>query len=154
MAVYLDASVLRGSIRGPEMASVRAVAKAVGQDLVIPSVALAEATANRRRSFELVIQKVRDAIEEARVHFPLGELSFPDASLLALQWEQQWTAAATVIGLKPENAAEGLRREIERVRPARESNRRASEAATRPSGFPLLMTTSPERRRATSYPQM
>jgi hypothetical protein len=38
MAVYFDASVLRGKHSGIEMASVRADARAVGQGLVIPSV--------------------------------------------------------------------------------------------------------------------
>jgi hypothetical protein len=123
VAIYLDASVLRGSINGPEMSSVRAIAKAAGQALVIPSVALDEATANQRRAIEGAIGNLREAVEKARSEFPVQDLSLPDAGDIARGWRLEWLTIASVAALRPEHAVEGLRREIERIRPAREEGR-------------------------------
>lgn len=119
MAIYLDASVLRVTLQGPEMSAVRALARAHKQAILIPSVALDEATANRRRDIEQAISEVQQAIKKANWAFRVPEFTGPNPTLLALTWRQGMLKAAEVLPLLPDHASEALFREIERVPPTR-----------------------------------
>jgi hypothetical protein len=77
VAIYLDASVLRVTLQGPEMSSVRVLARAHKQPILIPSIALDEATANRRRAIEKALNDVQVAIKKASWAFIVPEFPRP-----------------------------------------------------------------------------
>ena len=128
MAIYLDASVLRGTLQGPELSAVNALARAYKQPILIPSIALDEATANRRRDIQQALDKVQGAIRNARWAFRVPGFHEPQPAALALSWQKDILKAAEVLPIAPEHAAEALFREIERVPPTREG-RGARDAA-------------------------
>jgi hypothetical protein len=120
MAIYLDANVLRGTVAGPELSSVRALAKAHGQAILVPSVALDEATANRRREAESVFQEITSALEKARGLFNPPALNLPDAAKLAADWRKDVARAFRVLNVSGSHAKDALTREIDRIPPTRE----------------------------------
>jgi hypothetical protein len=128
VAIYLDASVLRVTLQGPEMSAVRALARAHGQPILIPSVALDEATANRRRAIDKALNDVQLAIKKAQWAFEVPYFSAPVPLALAQSWRKDMLKAAELLPVSPEHAAEALFREIERVPPTREG-RGARDAA-------------------------
>src|SRR2546430_11483128 len=84
VAIYLDASVLRVTLQGPEMSAVRALARAHKQPIFIPSTALDEATANRRRDIEAALNEVQLAIKKASWAFEVPYFNAPAPLALAL----------------------------------------------------------------------
>jgi hypothetical protein len=119
MAIYLDASVLRVTLQGPELSAVRALARAHKHPILIPSIALDEATANRRRNIEQALNEVQIAIKKASWAFKVPDFRVPVPTALALSWQKEMLKAAEVLPVSPDHAAEALFREIERVPPAR-----------------------------------
>jgi PIN domain len=119
VAIYLDASVLRVTLQGPEMSAVRALARAHKQPILIPSIALDEATANRRRDIEAAVNEVQLAIKKASWAFEVPYFRAPAPLALAVSWQKDMLKAADLLPVSPEHAAEALFREIERVPPAR-----------------------------------
>ncbi len=119
MPIYLDASVLRVTLQGPEMSAVRALARAHKQPMFIPSIALDEATANRRRDIEDALNDVQLAIRKARWAFEVPYFHAPVPLALAQSWQRDMLKAAELLPVTPEHASEALFREIERVPPAR-----------------------------------
>jgi hypothetical protein len=120
VAIYLDASVLRGTLQGPELSAVHALARAHKQPILIPSVALDEATANRRRDIQQALDEVRGAIRNASWAFKVPGFQEPRPAALALSWQREILKAAEVLPISSEHATEALFREIERVAPTRE----------------------------------
>src|SRR2546430_9874682 len=120
VAIYLDASVLRVTLQGPEMSAVRALARAHKQPILIPSVALDEATANRRRNIEQALSDVQLAIKKARWAFDVPYFQAPVPLALAWTWQTDMLNAAEILLVSPEHAGAALDREIERVPPARD----------------------------------
>jgi hypothetical protein len=120
VAIYLDANVLRGQPAGPAFSAVRAVAKAHALEIVVPAIALEEATALRRREISAAIEEVETALKNARWAFPPPRFDAPDPEQLASEWSAEFVSGLTVLPVSPEHATESLRREILRVEPTRE----------------------------------
>ncbi len=101
------------------MSAVRALSRAHKQPILIPSTALDEATANRRRDIEAAVAEVQLAIKKASWAFELPYFRAPAPLAPAVSWQKDMLKAADLLPVSPEHAAEALFREIERVPPAR-----------------------------------
>lgn len=122
LAIYLDANVLpqSGELDTIEMASISAVAKQVGHEIVLPEIVLMEAEAKRYRDALAQIEAVRSAVQQANRFFPLESPAMADASTISAKWKSSLEERFSILPASAEHAAEALRREAHRVRPARE----------------------------------
>src|SRR5712691_4497644 len=132
MAIYLDAEVLYGwSSRSLEWSALRAIAQAHRLDLVIPEMALNEATANRRDQIALKADAIRTAIEKAEGFFDAPNFRVPDARRIqrvADKWRSELLVGVQAIPASSDHAYEALSRELNRTAPTREG-RGARDAA-------------------------
>jgi hypothetical protein len=119
LAIYLDANVLFGlSLRSLEWSALRAIAQAHGLDLVIPEMALNEATANRREEITTRVSAIRTAIERAEGLFDVPQFSTPDVQRVADKWRSELLVGVRFIEASPDHAYEALNRELNRIPPA------------------------------------
>lgn len=119
MAIYLDADTLyRLSLRSLEWSALRAVAQAHRLELVIPEMALNEATANRREQITAKSAAIRNAIEKAEGFFDAPHFRAPDVQRVADKWRTELLVGMQFIQATTEHAYEALNRELNRIPPA------------------------------------
>jgi PIN domain-containing protein len=125
MAIYLDANVLYPWLRFTELdrLAVSIVAHQLGQEVLIPAVAVLEAEEDLRRRLREELDKLEGAEESLRRI--TGEIvdvftePTPDVDGQVEMWRERLEEFATVLPLADEDAQQALRREIEGRRPAR-----------------------------------
>jgi hypothetical protein len=120
VAIYLDAETLYGlSLRSLEWSALRAIAQAHRLELVIPEMALNEATANRREQIAAKAAAIRTAIEKAEGFFD-SSLKFraPDPQRTADKWRTELLVGMRFIEGSAGHAYEALNRELNRIPPA------------------------------------
>ncbi len=125
MAIYLDANLLWSWLRftEPERLAVSIVANQLGQEVLVPSVAVAEAEEDLRRRIQEELSKLDSAKAglERIMHENLEIFPEPmpviDEQLEV--WRERLEEFATILPLTDEDAQLALRREIEGRRPAR-----------------------------------
>jgi hypothetical protein len=125
MAIYLDANVLYPWLRftEPERLAVSIVAHQLGQEVLVPSVAVLEAEEDLRRRLEEELGKLDSA--KAGLERIMGESvevfpePIPDVDEQLEVWRERLEEFATIVPLTNDDAHLALRREIEGRRPAR-----------------------------------
>lgn len=121
MTIHLDTNILpqRGSLRNGSITAVLRIARARGLDVIISEIVLHESVHQRLEKVGEEVGKVRRAIAEASAYIPVEPVYLPDPLDLAQQWEDDLRAVFTVLPASEGDAAEALRREARRIRPAR-----------------------------------
>jgi hypothetical protein len=122
LAIYLDASVLRGDVYGPQMSALRAIAKAAKLEVLLPELAIDEATHNREEEISTVFDGVRRSIEKARWAWPVETPDLPPPRQLAAKWRAGLAKTFRVLETRPEHAALALQREVSRTPPAKKGS--------------------------------
>jgi hypothetical protein len=125
MAIYLDANVLWPWLHftEPERLAISIVAHQLGQEVLVPEIAVIEAEEELRRRIEEELEKLWGAErglqrilgEEVGVELEPGV----DVDRHIERWRGRLEGFATVLPLSGEDAMEAFRREIEGRRPAR-----------------------------------
>lgn len=119
MAIYLDAETLYGlSLRSLEWSALKAIAQAHRLELVIPEMALNEATANRREQIAAKSAAIRTAIEKAEGFFDSPHFRAPDVQRVADKWRSDLLVGMQFIEATTDHAYEALNRELNRIPPA------------------------------------
>lgn len=122
MPLVCDTNVLpfRGYGRNLAFEAALLIARARGLAVLVPELALEEATALRRREIEAAFQQAASALASCRTYADVPQPTLPDPATLAHAWRKALQDRVELIPTPDGAADEALRREIERLPPARE----------------------------------
>ena len=121
MAIYFDANLLRDGLTSLWAAAVRAVGRAHKLEIAVPQLVLDEVRSNRQRLIEQRAAQIETAIAFGSGLFKVPIFDRPHPGRLAAEWVHEIQKMVRLIPASDQHAAEALRRELERVPPARES---------------------------------
>jgi hypothetical protein len=129
MAIYLDANVLWSwrSFAEPERLALSIVARQLGQEVFVPSIAAREAEENYRRSLEEALEKVDKAwstvqrLFETEAEFYVDP--WPQVDETVETWRRRLEELTTILPLHDEDAHAAFDREITGTPPAKSRER-------------------------------
>jgi predicted nucleic acid-binding protein len=128
--IILDTNVLsrHGSLTGPTVALVRAIAEKTGHTLALPAIVVEEAVAELARELSRQWDKTKTAAEALAQFFPGYRIDQPDLAQRVQQWRTDLTQSFTILDPPSDAANEALRREAHRIAPTRAGAERGSGA--------------------------
>ncbi len=120
--IFLDTNILprSGPLDAPHIAVLDALAAATGHTLVLPSVAVTESVSARRRDATDAFSRLVSAHRTASKFALLAAVYVPDPTDVAREWEVELRRRFEIAPIPIGAAEEALRREAERIPPARE----------------------------------
>ncbi len=121
MNVYVDTCVLpeRGKLRAGALALMAPLARRGDFQLVLPRLVITEYANLRQTRATQAVNDLRVALKKAYDHLPgIGELYVPSPEEVVDPLIRDLEAIAIVVEVDPRDAAEALRREAARIRPA------------------------------------
>ena len=130
MAIFLDTNVLpwQSSVDSIRFAIVPILAKEVGQEVMIPEIALEEACRLYQQKIEDIFSKYKSIYREVNYYAEIPELILPSSQNLMQTWKASLLSKVKVIPTPEIIFREAIYREIHRKPPAREG-RGARDAA-------------------------
>jgi PIN domain len=119
--IILDTNVLprHGSLAGPTVALVRAIAQKTGHDVALPAIVVEEAVAELDRDLKKEWSKARAAADALARFFPGYRIRRPDLATRVQQWRTDLEQSFTILDSPAGAADEALRREAHRISPSR-----------------------------------
>lgn len=119
--IILDTNVLprHGSLAGPTVALVRAIAQKTGHHVALPAIVVEEAVAEFDRDLKKEWSKARAAADALARFFPGYRIRRPDLAARVEQWRTDLEQSFTILDSPAGAADEALRREAHRISPAR-----------------------------------
>jgi len=121
MAIILDTNILPrwGSINAPHFAAVLAVAKATGEEVVLPHLVLEESVSARRRAADVAFEALSSAHRRASQYSEVVQTYVPSSDEAAEEWRHLLEETFTIVDTPGDVAINALLRETHRIRPAR-----------------------------------
>lgn len=125
MSIYLDANILWSwrSFDEIDRLALSIVASQIGQRILVPEIAAAEAAAHYRRSLEEAVDEYESALRSLRKkfgdEFEEHRQLDPDIDEAVEVWEARLRELAEILPTRSEDALEGLHREISGIPPAK-----------------------------------
>jgi hypothetical protein len=128
--IILDTNVLprRGSLAGPTIALVRAVAQKTGHEVALPAIVVEESVAELSRELSALWEKARTVADALAGFFPGYRIDQPDLNERGKQWRTELEQAFTILDPPAGAAEEALRREAHRIAPTRAGGEKGSGA--------------------------
>jgi hypothetical protein len=122
MTIVLDTNILPrwGTLNAPHFGAILAVAKATGEDIVLPRLVLEESVSARRRAADTAFAALSGAHRRASQYSEVVQTYMPSSDEVAEEWRQVLEETFTVVETPGNAAVEALHREAHRMRPARE----------------------------------
>jgi hypothetical protein len=119
--IILDTNVLprHGSLAGPAVALVHAIAQKTGHKVALPAIVVEETVAELDRELGKEWGKARTAAEALARFFPGYRIHQPDLAKRVEQWRADLKRSFTILDPPPGAADEALRREARRIAPTR-----------------------------------
>jgi hypothetical protein len=145
--IILDTNVIprSGSLSGPVVALVRAIAQKTGHTVALPAIVVEEAVAELARELGKEWDKARTAAEALGEFFPGYRIRQPDLGKRIEQWRADHEGSFTILNAPPGAADEALRREAHRIPPTRSAGPKGSGGGARDALIWLTVLDSHRR---------
>jgi hypothetical protein len=131
--IILDTNVLPrdGSLAGPVVALVHAIAEKTGHQVAVPAIVVEESVAMFHRELRTQWDKANAAAKTLARFFPGYRIEAPDLVMRAEQWRDDLERSFTLLDAPPGAADEALRREAHRIAPTRSAGPKGSGSGAR-----------------------
>jgi hypothetical protein len=131
--IILDTNVLprHGSLGGPVVALVRAIAQKTGHKVALPAIVVEESVAELTRELSKAWDKAKVAAEALTQFFPGYRIDQPNLAKCVEQWQADLKRSFTILDAPPGAANEALHREAHRILPTRSAGPKGSGSGAR-----------------------
>jgi hypothetical protein len=131
--IILDTNVLPrdGSLAGPIIALVQAIAVKTGHQVALPRIVVEESVALLHRELHQEWDKANTAAKALARYFPGYRIEEPNLVERAQQWRTDLERSFVVLDAPPGAADEALRREAHRIAPTRSAGPKGSGSGAR-----------------------